>query len=146
MARRITILEIICLIAACGPVSMAFEESPYAYEIVAGASLPLLPAPLGDFFTAHREAFQKAAIAASAPAFSKDSPGKEARRHYVMLDVAANGDVHGFPRRRAEARQLFRQHGVQDGGELPWVLLEQARLLLQTSSLAFYVHRRVKYG
>ena len=111
MVRYVAITVIVCLIAVCGPASAAWEESPDACEIVARASVPLLPTPLGEFFAAHLDAFQRSAIAEIVLASPEASSKKEARRHYLMLDIVPNGDVRRFPKDRAEARKLFQQHG-----------------------------------
>lgn len=106
-------------------------ESPDPYEIVLAGAVPVLPPPLRSFFTQHLHAVQRAAVAVGA-AEGRAAPG-EAARHFVLLDLAADGvsqaarreATRRFPHDRQAARALYTLHGVEHGGSLPWSVTEE---------------------
>jgi hypothetical protein len=111
------------------------EEAPEAYEIAQGATLLLLPQPLGAFFTVHSDALGAAAQTGSDGALPDKFPGGPGS-HYIMLDAgvapstaaSTSTAVGAFPRKESAARSLFGRHDLR-GGALPWVLADRHRRL-----------------
>lgn len=124
LTRIVGIAVMLWLIVVCSFVRAAPEESPTAYEIVTAASVTVLPAPLQGFFETHLAALRQSATGKHATGSSGDGARESAGRHFVMLDIITDGHVRRFPQDRAEAMRLFKQRGVHDGGELPWVILD----------------------
>ncbi len=117
--------------AATGP-----SDAADAYEIVAGAAMPVLPPPVRSLLEAHDDAFRRGYSAGATAAIEADTCRDQG--HFIMLDAAARG-VGGrheaalrFPREQANAERLFRDLGVHDGGSLPWLLSEQYHVLVRS--------------
>lgn len=117
------------LSALAGP---RVDEPGAAYELVAQATVSLLPPPFSADVLAHARTFERAALEGprdDAPAAKDD----DVQRHYIMLDVAArDGNWRArhaaacqFPRDRDRAVAFFRRHGERGGGLLPWALVER---------------------
>jgi hypothetical protein len=103
-----------------------------AHRIVAQATVEALPAPLNAFYASRVDAVleyaqEPDAVWRLAPRYA----GRECW-HYLHLDAAARDDslearleaARAFPLRQVEARRLFREHGVMQGGELIWRLAD----------------------
>lgn len=119
----------IAMLTAAAPPSAQFESSD-PYEIVAAGAVPVLPLQLRSFFAQHLHAVQRAAVETGAEAVG--APG-EAARHFVLLDLAAEGAgqaarreaARRFPHDRQAAHALYARHGVDHGGSLPWSVIEE---------------------
>ena len=123
------------------PVARATSgESREAYEIVAGAAVPLLPDSLQPLFEARLDEVRRSAIGEIIESGGPDVRPKRDHHHFIMLDVAARGGdqnarraaAHEFPESCAAARKLFKRHGVDrdQGGMLPWIIMDRYRELV----------------
>lgn len=139
MGRIVSLAAVVGLVGIGGPVRAGFDESCDAYEIVAGQVVTVLPPSLRGFLEAHLEVVRDHATAGPGLASTPGRlPGK-ADWHYVMLDIAAGADAAAarraaaekFPRDRAAAAKLFRQHGRRDGGLLPWIIVDRHHDLVE---------------
>lgn len=102
-------------------------EEPAVYELAAGAAIPLLPEQLRELFARHETDFRRGCAPRSPSETS--ARRKVDQRHYVCLDAGAAADPSlrstEFPRRRLEAKRLYDEHAIADGGWLPWSIEEE---------------------
>ncbi len=110
------------------------HTSTESIDVTAKAAVEALPAEIRPFFSSRREALTAAAHPDSVAALGSDN--RKGNSHSIALDVIAapttTGDtVSRFPRRLSKARKLFKERGVEDGGRLPWALMDGYRRLVQ---------------
>ncbi len=108
-----------------------------AYAIVTATAIPVLPPQLGAFFKVQMDSpvtRSPDGTPAGSPTFMR---AVKAESRCVFLDVAAQaGDAEArraaalaFPRDRSRAAARYRQHGVTEGGWLPWALVDRCAQL-----------------
>jgi hypothetical protein len=127
--QRLTLCGLV-LLAWVLPMPSARAGGMAGKRLVARATVRALPAPLRASFETRIEGVVERALEPSG------AWTREARYHgrrtwgYLYLDADATGDAWGdrmhaartFPRRRAEARRIFRLRNIKHGGRLPWAL------------------------
>lgn len=129
-------LAVMTLSASPGLGLASDDASPDACAVVAAAAVPVLPPPLRSFFEARIPALQHAAASSVAGPSNAGTLLARDDRHYVMLDVAVaaaaterRAAARRFPHDRAKAMALYQKHGVEQGGTLPWVILDRYEAL-----------------
>ncbi len=113
------------------------DEAPDTYEIAAATAVSALPLPLREFYQKHLDRVQQAATVGLVGASGGGALPGEPDRHYIMLDVAAEGGTptqrhtaaRSFPRTRSAANAFFRRHGRRDGGSLPFAVSDRCHAL-----------------
>ncbi len=140
LSRKAT--RTICVAAAVllgGSADASPVESPDAYEIVSGATVPVLPPPLRSFFEANQDEVARIAVSHVIATDSAGADSHETDRHVVWLDIAANGAgatercaaARRFPHDRMAARTLAERKGLDGAGSLPWVLHKHYEMLIE---------------
>ncbi len=111
--------------------SQTIDESPRAYEIVADTAIHALPTPIRGLLDARateiRRIASKELLWVDA---ARNQSSSDATSHFILLDGGEQdrkhtGVVSRFPRSEQAARRLFAQHGVSEGGSLPWTLIRR---------------------
>lgn len=129
ISRLPTLVLLAAAIAAPSPARAVGLEGQ---RVVARVTLAALPEPLHAVLAAHESAILERCVEPDGP--WRRNPRTQDRDdwHFVALDAAATSAswedrlqaARDFPIRRDHARQLFRQRGLKQGGELPWRLAE----------------------
>lgn len=113
------------------------EATRASGKIVTNAAINALPIPLRSFYQDRIEKIHT--IVNLWSSLDPDKPRGEPDFHYIHLDIAASsedwenrlGAVQRFPHDRKQAKLLFDKLGVNNNGQLPWVILDKQQSLEQ---------------
>ena len=129
---------------AVGPISsvhaqIALDAPTNTYDVVANTAVSILPAPLRSFLEAHIKTVHRIVRTCDLSGAASINPDRQ-QQHYIMLDVGVETEdwkdrnarlssVRRFPYDRVLAKRLFKQHGIEHGGTLPWTIMEYHKAL-----------------
>lgn len=110
------------------------RTSTASISVAAKAAVEALPAEIRPFFSTRRDEFTAAAHPDRVAAGERKN--RKSDSHSIALDAIDDPTTTGdtlsrFPRRLSKARKLFKDRGVEDGGRLPWALMDGYRRLVQ---------------
>jgi len=99
---------------------------PRGHRLVATATLQSFPRGLGAWFSGQEAAFLQASLE---PDLWKAQDAAEVWRHRIACETY--GGPAKIPLREAEARARVGAFAFEQGGQLPWVIAERHRLLVE---------------
>lgn len=129
----------LCLSAVCTAGPRDREVPGCTSRIAVNAVIPLLPETLSSFFAARRDNLVRRMADTPSYAPLQGSTGIDQCDHVVFMDMAAltpDGSAGRTPTSRLplderQALRVYGEHGIEEGGRLPWVLVERTHRLVK---------------
>ncbi|MCH8327011.1 MAG: hypothetical protein IID15_00620 [Candidatus Marinimicrobia bacterium] len=127
--RRSLLLIMLVVAGLLGPAASLLQGWGFpAHQRINGRAVELLPGPLGEYFTAHRNWL--VALATDADRRKSYSP-EESPSHYIDFEYYGSGPYDALPHNRRDAEEQFGKENLPKWGTLPWHVTGLTRSLSQ---------------